>query len=590
MKHNIKYITRIIASAGLVIAYGCTSHKSVTVSPSPCVIVPDSANMARLDVQFHVPGNYLSKRSRLVITPQLVVGDSVLDEYVPLVLDAPIYHKKKHRKEVLHGYSDPYADQAVIIDKPSRAIEVPYNGSVEIPESIDNARIVGVISNDGCGQCSGIDTIGIANISVPVTLIDLRKGYNLSWIEPEFKIRPKVHQGKGEARLQFVVNKWDIAMDLADNRQELDTMLETLRPILQDSLATLTSLNIIGSASAEASYRYNIMLATNRASSARNWLVSQLDLPKDLQHLIHTGAAPEGWEPVVQAMIAADDPDSVKVRELMLKYPGPTDDAAEKHIRRLACWHRIKQNYLAKDRKVLYDYTWTIKSFTNDSELLEMYTKRPDAFNEEEMLRVSTLAADDRSRMQVYETILKYFPESHVAANNLAILYLGEGRTDDARRVLESQKEHTPEMLNTLAACYAYAGDYGHAAGLLHDVKLPQSQYNLGLIKAKQRKLAEASTLLYPYADVNSAIIALSVDNVEGAKRIMDSVDDTDPVSEYVRSMIAARSGDDQMFYKHIKGAVADERLRRRAETEADFTPYSNEQQFIHIITNGRED
>lgn len=61
------------------------------------------------------PAN-IFKRSRLVISPQLIVEDSVLDEYEPLVLDAPIYSKKKHRKEVLHGYEDPYARQAVKIE------------------------------------------------------------------------------------------------------------------------------------------------------------------------------------------------------------------------------------------------------------------------------------------------------------------------------------------------------------------------------------------------------------------------------------------------------------------------------------------
>ena len=591
MKRNIIYPVLLATSVGIFA--GCATQKnakSVTVEPALSTLTPDSANMAQMQVTFNVPGKYFSKRSRLVISPQLVVEDSVLDEYEPLVLDAPIYSKKKHRKEVLHGYEDPYARQAVKIEKLAETIAIPFNESVEIPEGVDNARIVGVVSNDGCGQCTGIDTIDIANVSVPVSLIDVRKEYNLSWIEPEFKIRPKVHQGKGEARLQFIVDKWNIVMDLANNRRELTGMLETLRPILQDSLATLTSLNIFGSASAEASYQHNIMLANNRATSAKNWLISQLGLSKDIQRIIKTGAAPEGWEPVVQAMIAANDPDSIKVRELMLKYPGPTDDAAEKYIRRLACWTRIKNNYLAKDRKVLYDYSWTIKSFTDDAELLEMYKKRPDAFNDEEMLRVSTRAADDRSRIQVYETILKYFPESDVAANNLAILYLNENRTDDARQVLEARKEYTPEMLNTLAASYVFAENYERAIELLQNVELPEARYNLGLLNAKQRKLSEAYTLLRPYADVNSAIAALSVNKNEEAKQIMEGVQATTPVAEYVRSMISARFGDTAKFYKHIVDAVIDSKLHNRAKTEVDFLPYHNEQRFINIITNGKED
>lgn len=68
--------------------------KSVTVEPALSTLTPDSANMAQVQVTFNVPGKYFSKRSRLVISPQLIVEDSVLDEYEPLVLDAPIYSKK----------------------------------------------------------------------------------------------------------------------------------------------------------------------------------------------------------------------------------------------------------------------------------------------------------------------------------------------------------------------------------------------------------------------------------------------------------------------------------------------------------------
>ena len=590
MKRNFINPVLLITSVGIFM--GCAAQKDikhVTVEPAALTLTPDSADMAKMQVTFNVPGKYFSKRSRLVISPQLVVGDSVLGGGEPLVLDAPIYSKKKHRKEVLHGYEDPYARQAVKIEKLSESIFVPYKGEIVIPEGIDNARIVGVISNDGCGQCSGIDTIDMANVGVPISLIDVRKEYNLSWIEPEFKIRPKVRQGKGEARLQFGTDKCDIVMGLANNHSELNGMLETLRPILQDSLATLTSLNILGSASAEASYRHNMALAGKRASSAKNWLVTRLDIPENVRRIIRTGATPEGWEPVVQAMHAANDPDSVKVRGLMLKYPGPTDDAAEKYIRRLACWPRIKNNYLAKDRMVIYDYTWRIKSFTNDAELLDMYRKRPDAFNEEEMLRVSTLAADDKSRIRVYETILKYFPESEVAANNLAVLYLNENRADDARRVLEARKEYTPEMLNTLAASYVFAEDYERAIELLQGVDLPVAGYNLGLLKAKQRKLKEAYTLLRPYADVNSAIAALSVNKNEEAKQIMEGVQTTTPVAEYVRSMTSARFGDTANFYNHIVNAVTDSKLHNRAKTEVDFLPYHNEPRFINIVTNDKE-
>lgn len=69
-----------------------------------------------------------------------------------------------------------------------------------------------------------------------------------------------------------------------------------------------------------------------------------------------------------------------------------------------------------------------------------MYSKRPDAFNEDELLRVASLAADDAKRKEVYLTLLKRFPQSAIVVNNLAVLYLREGKEDEAIEVLRQYK------------------------------------------------------------------------------------------------------------------------------------------------------
>ena len=83
-------------------------------------------------------------------------------------------------------------------------------------------------------------------------------------------------------------------------------------------------------------------------------------------------------------------------------------------------------------------------------------------------------------------------------------------------------------MLNTLAASYVFAENYERAIELLQNVELPEARYNLGLLNAKQRKLSEAYTLLRPYADVNSAIAALSVNKNDEAKQIIEGVQSND--------------------------------------------------------------
>lgn len=584
MKRNIPYHITLL-SASLALLAGCASSrqdgKTVTATPSPCVLSPDSTNRVTMDLMFNIPEHYLPKRSRLIILPQLVVEGTMKDEYPPLVADAPIYNKKKERLEKLTGYTDPYSGSAIAMDHASRSFQLPYRETVRLPEGMDNGRIVGIVTTDGCGECTGTDTIEIASISNPVTLMpEVKEALHLSWIEPEFVIRPKIMEGRGTARLQFVINKYDINPAMGNNRQELENMVNTLEPILGDTLATLTSLNIYGMASADGSLSFNTPLAKNRANSAKKWLVQQLGIRPDVQRIITTGSRPEGWQPVLDAMTADGNPDSTAVKAILEKYAGSNDDVQERYIRRLPCWNTIKEKYLQKDRMVEYVYTYTIKSFTTDAELLGMYGKRPDAFNEEELLRVATLKKNAEEKKEVYRTILKYFPQSNVASNNLAVLYLREGNDAEARHILESRTEYTPETLNTLAASYVHAANYERAIELLQDVELPAARYNLGLLKAKQRKLKEAYDLLRPFNDLNSAISALSVNRNEEAEKILSTLDNVTPLAEYVRALTSARMEKDDTFFRHIATACEDMNLRKRAATEPDFYRYHDDSRF----------
>lgn len=587
MKTKIQYIT-LAATIGLL--SGCATSKKqaekvVTTTPNPYVLTPDTANRITMDLVFNVPEHYLAKRNRLVITPQLINGTEVKDEYMPVVLDAPIYNKKINRKQVLDNYIDPYGKQAVKADKTSRSFSLPYTQTLQLPDGTESGQIVAVVSTDGCGACTGIDTIDIAAISNPISLMsDVKESLQLSWIEPEFVIRPKVHEGRGEAKLQFAINKSDINLAMGDNRKEMEEMLNALQPILKDTLAILNGVTITGLASADGSLAFNTTLSRNRAQSAKSWLVSQLHLNAAGQRTFKVNSRPEGWEPVLAAMTMAGDKDSIAVKEILEKYANENDDVQERYIRRLSCWNNIKDKYLQKDRKVEYIYTYTMKSFTTDAELLEMYDSRPDAFNEEELLRVSTLKQGNEEKKEVYETILKYFPQSQIGANNYALLLLREGDSQGAVDVLATLSKHSPEVLNSMAAAYVYQNNYEKAVELLQDVELPSARYNLGLIKAQQRKLAEAYTLLKPFADLNSAIVALSVNENREAEKILLRLKDERPVAEYTRALTGARLEKDRMFYGHIEAACKDRNLKERAAGEADFMRYRKDEQFINLI------
>ena len=154
--------------------------RKVTVSPVK-TLTPDSASAVDVDVTINVPAHAFTKRSRLIVVPQLVSNDTVVAECRAMVLDAPIYSKKMERRVKLDGYTDTLAAHSYKADNRKEML-VPYKERVAVPENIDGGRIVAVLSTDGCGECEVADTVDVAYIANLPTLVDPKKSLQLNFI------------------------------------------------------------------------------------------------------------------------------------------------------------------------------------------------------------------------------------------------------------------------------------------------------------------------------------------------------------------------------------------------------------------------
>ncbi len=191
--YKIGLLTGLFVTAMAICGSGCASHrggKRIAVEPGESVLTLDSARKAELDITFHVPESYFSKRSRLYLSPDLYSGDSLIKEYPQVVLDAPIFTKKSQRTAVLEKKIDSVAITSKEVDNRD-AQSIPYRLTIEMPEGFDGGEVIAKVSTDGCGVCKGIDTLHLAGISNPVTLIDVKESFNLDWIEPDSRLNPR---------------------------------------------------------------------------------------------------------------------------------------------------------------------------------------------------------------------------------------------------------------------------------------------------------------------------------------------------------------------------------------------------------------
>ena len=553
----------------LLLSSSCASRRQL---PSGAVSVDrqeasaDVRGHAHVKAVLHVPAHVPGKRARLFIVPRLMAADSVLEEFPPLMVDRSIYARKQHRKAVLCGKEENPSPTYATGNGP---VALPFEADIQLPANTASARLQAELSTTGCGQCYGADTLTLATVSNWAPLIP---PVCASLMQRPFVVRPKVVNGQGEARLQFVVDKWDIIPSMADNRAQLDTMAARLTPIFSDTLATLNHLSINGAASAEGTYRHNVMLAENRAASARQWLGSTLNLPRRYLRSIHISAQPEGWEPVLAAMTAAGCADSAAVRDILQRYPGQDDDLQERYIRRLPCWPDIRDHYLAKDRRVVYTYSYTLRNFRSDSEMLRLYSSRPDAFNEDELLRVAALQPTDAERVPIYEYTLSRYPHSALAVHNLAAIRMEQGRAADAASLIRhSGAALTDTLRSLLALAQAAQGEFSQAEALL--AAAPQSQamrQPLGTVRALQGRMDEADSLLAGTPSAVAAIVALDLGHTDQAQKLLDwCADDVRPTVEYARAVCAYRLGRPESEVKrHLQAARADEALARRIDNE----------------------
>lgn len=545
MKNSGILLSIMMCTACVWLLGGCASGKSsgkqILVTPETYVLTPDTNRNLCMDVTFHVPSRYFSKRSRLIIVPQLLVNEKVSEELTPLVVDAPIYEKKLWRKKVAQNYQDPYEAYKKKTDNVFAGFELPYQETVTMPCDAHTGRIRAIVTEDGCGDCTGLDTIDIASIRNLATLI--QDTLALVWMEP------KVHEGKGEALLQFIINRHDIRLDLGNNRSQLEGLTSALRPVLADTLAVIKDFRIYGMASADGPYGFNTALARRRAEAAKKWLQEELAICPELSARISVDSRPEGWQPVYHAMVADGHPDSLAVKQILVRYTEGNDDVQEYYIRRLPCWKDIRDRYLQKDRKVEYAYVYTS--------------------NEPVRATDGTLISS---------------PQEQMEANNQAILYLRDGQFEKSLDLLKEFTHYVPAAMNTLAVSHFRTADTQQAETLFRQVELPEARYNLGVLMALKGNWQEAYRLLKGSGSVNEAVVALSLDYNKEAESVMDKLADKTPLAEYVRALVAARLKDDAAFWTHLQNACQNSELRLRATGEPDFEKYRNEEMFREII------
>ncbi len=408
------------------------SNTTVYVEPSDLQIVGDQFV---LKTNVRIPAKQFDLNSRFIFQPALynaTLKDTTF--FRPVVIDGENYHINQQRYFSFDGSKDRLADYIVTNELGKTDNIYSYKDSLYVaPTDLDHdykadcyIGINGLFRKETSilgSKTDYTDTLEIAKGTVnPLRFLD----YN---IEPQdltdtsFIPKPemKLLMDAGVSKINFVLGKAKVDEKDPESVRNINTIKEKLQAIINNQFATLKSIEIVGYASPEGSYKQNLSLAKSRTDLILKDVAGSLD-PSIAKYVDLTSkSVVEPWSKVAD-MVREGDPElATYIDGLVYKY-SDTHDMIIPHMRKHKKYRGILlQEVLPSLRKVEYTLNYSEFRKLKDFEIWDRYNARSEEISRYEYWRLIDTAPDSLTRYNLINEGLAKYPNFTYVANELAV-------------------------------------------------------------------------------------------------------------------------------------------------------------------------
>lgn len=275
----------------------------------------------------------------------------------------------------------------------------------------------------------------------------------------------KVREIEGQAFVDFKVNQTTILPDFGRNPGELAKIRQSIDTIKGNADTKITSLSITGFASPEGSYSNNLRLAKGRTEALAAYVNSLYKFPEGL---VQTSWVAEDWDGVRRFLI--NNPSFENCNAIL--------DIVDSNLEPDVKDQKIKSDYPVAYRYMLenvypplrhteYKVEYEVKSYTNPEEIAEVLRTHPANLSLQELyVLANSLPEGSDEYAEVFETAVRLFPNSEVAALNAAFAAMKRDDYNGAARHLE-KAGNSPQAIYARGLLAAYKEDYKEAQELI---------------------------------------------------------------------------------------------------------------------------
>lgn len=426
---QMQMLTIEISEAVVTASFGNTT---VYVEPSDLQLVGDHFI---LKTNVRIPRKQFDLNSRFIFQP--VLYDATLKDstyFRPVVIDGFNYHINQQRYFSFDSSKDRLADYVVTNELSQNDNIYSYKDSLYVdPKNVNNdfrsdcyIAINGLFKRENTrpgAKKDYEDTLLIAKGTVnPLRFIE----YNIDPQEltdtnlipkPEMKLL----MDAGVSKINFVLGKAKVDENDAESVQNIQSIKQKIQAIVNNEFATLKSIEIVGYASPEGSYKQNLSLAQARTDLILKELAASLD-PSVAKFVDLTSeSVVEPWSKVANMLRETDPELAAYIDDLVYKY-ADTHDKIIPHMRN----HKKYRTFLLKEilpslRKVEYTLNYSEFRKLKDHEIWDRYNAKTEEISRYEYWRLIDTAPDSLTRYSLITEGLEKYPNFTYVANDLAI-------------------------------------------------------------------------------------------------------------------------------------------------------------------------
>ena len=408
-------------------------NTTVYVEPSDLQIVGDHFV---LKTNIRIPKKKFDTNSRFIFQPSLYNATLKDTSYFrPVVIDGETYHINQQRYFAFDSSKDKLADYIVTNELNQTDHIYSYKDSLYIkPTDFDHDYrsdcYIGInglfrkqTASTNTKKMDYTDTLVIAKgTKNPLRFLE----YN---IEPQeltdtnFIPKPemKLLMDAGVSKINFVLGKAKVDEKDPESVQNIHTIKQKLQAIINNEFATLKSIEIVGYASPEGTYKQNFSLAKDRTDLILKELVSSLD-PKVAKYIDLTSkSVVQPWSEVAKTLKDTEPELAQYIEDLVYRF-ADTHDMIIPHMRK----HSKYRSVLLKEtlpalRKVEYTLNYSEFRKLKDFEIWDRYNAKTEEISRYEYWRLIDTAPDSLTRYSLIKESLEHYPNFTYVANELAV-------------------------------------------------------------------------------------------------------------------------------------------------------------------------